>query len=317
MLVFCYINCYGLTLAIGLFLNNRIKKTDWFRSAIPDINNYPTNDWYREHYTRNYDIVNIGSSSAKCAFNYSDLGIKAFNWAEQPQSLTYGYKVLKTYFSILKNNGIVVISLGPFSGLDVDLKWAKDRNDKYYYILAPNLIFDYRRVAFRRRYPLFAYPIKSLKVIVKGLLCRSINNNDIDGNSNIFVDDADKWLDEWLEEFNIKDIDAPLSDDNKASQSIRISLLSDIITFCLQRNLRPVIVSPPMHPSLALKFSNTFRENYIYSFVRKANSAKIPFYNYMDDPRFSSDSYFKNAFLLNDVGAKHFTNILLKELNLI
>ena len=104
-----------------------------------------------------------------------------------------------------------------------------------------------------------------------------------------------------------------MSEENKVGQSKRIALLSDIMDFCLRRNLRPVIVIPPMHPSLALKLS----DNYIYSFIRRSNKANVPFFNYMDDSRFSDDVYFKNSFLLNEVGAKYFTKIFLKELGLI
>lgn len=313
VLEICIGLCIIFCVILGLLLNRWVKTTLWFRSVIPDLDNYPTNYWYREHLARNYDIVNIGSSSAKNAFDYSGIDIKAFNWADQPQSLSYGYKVLKTYFSILKNDGIVVISLGPFSGLDVDDKWAKYINDKYYYILDPNLIDDYRHVALRRTYPLLMSPFKSFKALVNKLLRRNVDKT----NSNVFISDEEKWYIGWLEEFNIEDINAPLSEENEVGQSKRIALLSDIMDFCLRRNLRPVIVIPPMHPSLALKLSDKFRENYIYSFIRRSNKANVPFFNYMDDSRFSDDVYFKNSFLLNEVGAKYFTKIFLKELGLI
>ena len=105
-------------------LENRVKRTNWYCNSIPNIDNYPGNKWYRDHLDRNYDIVNLGSSSAVFCFNYDGLGVKAFNWALKPQSMEYGFKILKQYFSILKHNGIVLIPFSPFSGLSVTGKCA-------------------------------------------------------------------------------------------------------------------------------------------------------------------------------------------------
>lgn len=304
----------GITLLYIVFrLNELVKKTKWFTDGIPDIENYPTNEWYRIHEERNYDIVNIGSSSAKYAFDYSGMNIKAFNWAEQPQSLDNGFKILKTYFSILKKDGIVILSLGPFSGLDVNGKWAKDANDKYYYILDSYLIDNYGNVSFRRKYPLIVYPKQSLKELIKKILNKNVHRKISDG----FIDDSEKWMSGWCHEFNIDDIDAPMSDENRKGKNKRIALLSEMIEFCIERTLKPIIVIPPMHPSLAFKFTGKFRENYIYSFIRAANQKNVLFLDYIDDIRFREDKLYRNSFFLNEIGAKLFTNILLKDIGLL
>lgn len=314
LFLICFGSAISVVFLLVLLLNKEVKKTAWFKSIIPNLNNYPTNEWYREHEERNYDVVNIGSSSAKYAFDYSGLEIKAFNWAEQPQSLSYGFKILKTYFSILKRNGSVIISLGPFSGLDVDGKWRKEAYDKYYYLLAPALIDDFKSVKIRRNYPLIANPIRSMKDLVKGILKK---RPDEKKDSVGFIDDSDRWVKGWLSEFGITDLEAELSQENKKGREKRIKLLSDIIDFCIERDLKPVIVIPPMHPTLASKFPETFRENYIYSFIRKANTAGVPFYDYMDDSRFEDGRYYRNSFFMNVNGAKLFTSIFLKETGLL
>ena len=145
---------FGIAVAIAvvtgllLILNKQVRKTNWYKNSIPDMDNYPNNDWYR----------------------------KAFNWAEQPQSLTNGFKILKNYFSILKKGGKVVIALGPFSGLNVDGKWNKTVNDKYYYILDSTLVDNYRQVFWRRRFPLLFLPIHSLKRLIKDIPVKTFNN---------------------------------------------------------------------------------------------------------------------------------------------
>lgn len=313
-----FLICFGVAMSavfiLTLLLNIKVKKTAWFKSTIPDLNNYPTNKWYREHEERNYDIVNIGSSSAKHAFDYSGLGIKAFNWAEQPQSLSYGFKILKTYFSILKNGGTVIIPLCPFSGLDTGRTWHNGVNDRYFYLLDHVFIENYNDTALRRNYPLIADPIKSMKELVKITLKKCHDEKkDVGG----FVDDSDKWIKGWLSEFCITDMEAGLSQENKKGREKRIKLLSDIINFCIERDLKPVIVIPPMHPTLSSKFSESFRENYIYSFIRTANQKNVLFLDYIDDIRFREDKLYLNSFFLNEVGAKLFTNILLKDIGLL
>ena len=309
---------FGIAVAIAvvtgllLILNKQVKKTNWYKNSIPDMDNYPDNDWYRKHLERNFDIVNIGSSSYKYAFNYTGCPVKAFNWAEQPQSLTNGFKILKNYFSILKKGGKVVIALGPFSGLNVDGKWNKTANDKYCYILNSTLVDNYQQVYWRRRFPILFLPIPSLKRLIKDIPVNSFDNK---GRKCVdFNKDAERWVESWKVEFGINDLDAPLSSDNRKGQKYRIQLLQQIIDFCLERNLQPVLVIPPMHPALAVRFSESFLENYILYFIKQANYKQIPFYNYMNDKRFHDDKYFYNAFLMNEEGAKAFTSIFLKQL---
>lgn len=272
---------FGIAVAIAvvtgllLILNKQVRKTNWYKNSIPDMDNYPNNDWYRRHLERNFDIVNIGSSSSKYAFNYADCPVKAFNWAEQPQSLTNGFKILKNYFSILKKGGKVVIALGPFSGLNVDGKWNKTVNDKYYYILDSTLVDNYRQVFWRRRFPLLFLPIHSLKRLIKDIPVKTFNNKGC--KCADFEEDAESWIENWKVEFGINDLDAPLSLDNKKGQKYRIRLLQQIIDFCLERNLQPVLVIPPMHPALAIRFSEAFWENYILYFIKQANYKQISF----------------------------------------
>lgn len=297
-------------------LNFLVKRTQWYRNAIPDRSLYPTNEWYREHSERNFDVVNIGSSSAKYAFDYSDLPVKAFNWGEQPQSLSNGFKILKTYFSILRKGGTVVISLCPLSGLDVEGKWGRMADDKYFYTLPPELIPEYVRVAKRRRFPLLYSPKASAKALVSSALGWKSRGEEQRSGQH-FVNDAWQWLDGWKRQFAIASMDAPLTEENQKGQEKRVALLSEILTFCEVRGLHPVLVIPPIHGTLSRLFSESFRENYIYSFVRRANRQNVPFLNYMDDKRFQKEEYFRNSFFMSEEGAKAFTKVVLKEIGLL
>lgn len=305
-----------LVLSPFLYLNGKVKKTNWYKNVIPDKDNYPTNEWYREHSERNFDVVNVGSSSGVYAFDYSETGVKAFNWALQPQSMEYSFKVLKNYFSILREGGIVLIPFSPFSGLSVLGKWSKSANDKYYHILNRSLVDNYDNRARRRKYPLFYQPKQSLKRLIRDVPPKKdIRNCHICRTSADFDNDAECWLRNWKREFDIQDLNAPLSEENKLGAKSRKKTVQDMIAFCLERNLRPVLVIPPIHPSLANRLTPAFRENYIYSFIREANTSEIPFLDYTDAPAFRDDIYFSNSYFLSKKGAKEFTKMLLKELH--
>lgn len=299
-----------------IFLLNRcVKHTNWYRNVIPNIENYPTNEWYRTHDERNFEVVNIGSSSGVYAFDYSETGLKAFNWALQPQSMEYSFGVLKNYFSILGEKGIVIIPFCPFSGLSVTGKWTESSNDKYYYILDSTLIHNFSKVSQRRKYPLFTQPKQSLKRLIKDIPPRKgIRSCNVCHSSLEFEQDAKNWIRNWMKEFNISNLDAPLSEENKRGAESRKETIQEMIAFCIERNLRPILVIPPIHSSLADKLTPTFRENYIYSFLKTANVTQIPFLNYIDSPDFRDDRYFSNSYFMSEEGAKEFTKVLLKQI---
>ena len=304
-----------LCLSPVYLLNSCVKRTNWYKNVIPEINNYPTNEWYRTHNERNFDVVNVGSSSGVHAFDYSETGLKAFNWALQPQSMEYSFKILKNYFSVLKKNGIVIIPFSPFSSLSVIGKWSESSDDKYYYILDRSLIDNYSRVSRRRRFPLLVQPKQSLKYLFKDVLPKNkVRSYKVCTTSSEFQNDSIKWIENWMKEFNIQNLEAPLSEENKKGTELRKKTVQEMITFCLERNLYPVLVIPPIHPSLANRLTPVFRKTYIYSFIEMINTAKVPFFDYIDTPNIREDCYFSNSYFMSEEGAKKFTRILLKQI---
>ena len=110
-------------------------------------------------------------------------------------------------------------------------------------------------------------------------------------------------------------MDAPLNENNKKGMAKRVILLNKIIKFCIERELRPVITIPPIHPALNRRFSNTFCNNYIYKFINSANEPKVEFYDYMMDNDFMDNNIFHNSYFLNENGAKKFTEKFIKRIN--
>lgn len=86
----------GVSIALAP-INKIVKRTNWYKNVTPEWGKFPIEKWYRTNLDRNYDIVNVGSSSALYAFNYEGIPVKAFNWAMQPQSMEYSFRILKIF----------------------------------------------------------------------------------------------------------------------------------------------------------------------------------------------------------------------------
>lgn len=292
--------------------NKVIHHTKWYEQYWNGVQKF----WYLNRF--NLDIVNLGSNSGKYAFDYDGLNIDGMNWAIGPQSLEHDFNILKNYFSYLRNGGVVIISITPFSSL-ISPNYTKGTNLKYYTFLHPATILDFEESERLKALSIKQSPIReipwicikmTLKEGIKRIIHRQVPKCDMEKN-------ATKFIDSWKKQFGITDLDAPLSEQHCKDQKVRIQVLKEIIDFCLERDLKPVIVIPPIHPSLRLKLSESCRENYIYSFIRKANKMNLPFLNYMNDQNFDDDEYFRNAFFMSVKGAKAFTKDILHKLALI
>lgn len=291
-------------------MNKLTKRTNWYKGKVGD------GVKFCRIIPLGVDVCNLGSSSGKYAFDYVNVDLKGENWALGPQTLSYDFKVLKNYFSYLKEGAFVLIPLCPFSGCIKDFE-KDEYNYKYYPFLHPILILNYSQsirdkvLRFVKK-PFEDSPVKSLFRIIK----------DIPRENNIVMDDisiesnALMFVNSWKQQFLITDLDFPVSEKNRECITYNTNLLKEMISFCIERNLKPVIVIPPMTKILGSKFSETFRENYIYSFIREASTNRVVFLNYFDDERFMDSELYFNSYFLNQKGRKLFTNQVLNDLGI-
>lgn len=293
-----------------LVMNKLTQRTNWYKSKVGDGAKFCRN------IPLGVDVCNLGSNSGKYAFDYGNTNLKGENWAMGPQTLSYDFRVLKNYFSYLKEGATVLIPLCPFSGCIKDFE-EDEYNYKYYPFLHPILILNYSQsirdkvLRFVNK-PFEESPIKSLFRIIKDLPRENnmvMDDRSIESNSLMFVNS-------WKQQFLITDLDFPVSEKNRECITYNTNLLKEMISFCIERNLKPVIVIPPMTKILSSKFSETFRENYIYSFIREANTNQVVFLNYLDDERFMGSDLYFNSYFLNQKGRKLFTNQVLNDLGI-
>jgi hypothetical protein len=310
--------CIWLALISFLFLNILVKKTNWYNNQFIDTDKFVTNTGYRDDIQRNYEVVNLGSNPAKFAFFYQD--IIGFSWSTGSQSLDSDFKILKNYYSYLKDGGTVLIPFVVFSSCFEDnLITTSSHYAKLYNVLDPELIDNYS-YRFKLRYityPILSNPLKALIAIVHDIPM----DNRLELNAQLMDKrelerDAQKWIESWKDEFKIQDISAPISEENLVRQESNIQLVKDMIDFCIERNLKPILIIPPVTKALSSRFSETFRENYIYSFIRNANTSQVTFLNYFDDDRLSDPELYFNSYFLNLRGRKLFTQQVLTDLKL-
>lgn len=268
-------------------------------------------------------VVNLGSTSGLCAFNYEGLPIKAKNWALRQNPLAADKAILENYSSFLDEKGAtVIIPLCAFSSLSGSYLPLEDR---YYTILSPRSIPAFSRKRMNRILsvkdnPLCHYPLmEAMRVIKRRLVCfRRKRGVDRTLSEQEMECDAQQWMDGWFHEFGLKDFSTPLSLVNKDGIADAVRILNAMILFCREHGFRPVLVVPPMFHTLTEKFTPQARELLFDSLIKPLEHHNVSLLNYMDDKDFVDDALlFQNSFLLNSRGAKKFTKRLLSDIGLV
>lgn len=289
-------------------LNALIRRSQWMNEDMfPDCSKF----W--NHNKFNIEVVNLGSLSAKYGFNYDSNSAASANWAMKSQSFVGDYAILSNYCSYIKEGATVIIPICPFSflgGGNLDL------SDKYYTIVRPISIPNaslQRRNAVLDIYknPVKYVPFYSILASIKHIFFRQ-KKVKVDFEKN-----ADQLIDAWKKEFTIYDLSYPLSLVNLDRYCDSVAALKKLLLFCQSHNYKAIIVFPPITNHLSKKFNEKVRCNYIDNFVKESNITNVPFLNYIDHVELSKDEYYKNSFVLNEKGARLFTDIVMDDISRI
>lgn len=314
-----------IALILLKILSKPIYATEWYKGFFvgADGETYPDNNWYRKHEERNFDLINLGSSGGKWAFDYSEFNIKAMNWAQQPQTLLEDFNLLRNYHSILKKGGIVLVTIMPFTGLNktTDFRDAM----KYLKIDAHEPIqpVEINKAQLYTLCPILM-GLPAIKAVIKHWLgeeqiaSNTISKENMEKNpmSDIQLDaDAKRWIDGWKKQFSIENFEAPLTDANQKGREFRIKLMRELIDFCTERTYKPVYVIPPVTKHLSQYYTPKFEETYIYDFLR-AVKRDVVLLDYSKFDNLQRDEMYFNSFFLNKRGRTIFTKQVLKDIEL-
>lgn len=288
-----------------------VRNSDWYqREMFLDCQKF----W--DGFPMGLDMINLGSTSAKYAFSYAEIDKKCANWAMEPQTLYADWLILQNYSSYLKPSSIVFISICPFSSLSTPRYLTKGA-DRYYTILAAESILPYSLEKFNRineikNQPKRYYPVRALKNDLKNAIFGK-RKNGIEIPTDAFEEHSTNLIKGWKHEFSILNFEDPLRLHNLDLYNDAESILKEMIMYCIERQLRPIIVIPPATKHLTDKLPMSAREKYMYAFIKKANEANIPVLDYFEDERFQSDDFFYNSLCLNEEGAKIFTKQIIED----
>ena len=307
---------------IVIKVNRVIKKTQWYKELFVDFEHeiYPDNVWYRKHNERNYDIVALGSSGAKYAYDFSNTGIKGMNWGQQPQTLIDDFKLLKSFHSILHKKSVVLITIMPFSSCNKETGFMD--TFKYIGTFHESKYFDNRFYKKAIRY--YRYPILFLKPAIKAFIKYILRKEHSKINQPLvqpmsekqLKENANQFVKNWKTQIGITDFDVPLTEENKRGREIRLQTMREMLDFIYEREYIPYLIIPPVTEHLSKYFTDKFMETYVYSFIKEINR-NIKILDYSKDKELTNDSLYFNSFFLNQNGSKKFTKRVLLDLELI
>jgi hypothetical protein len=298
---------------VKTILNALVRRGYWYDNIfLPDARKFQV------YSTFNTKLVNLGSTSAVAAFDYSGLPVKAANWALRRNPLAGDWAVLRNYSSYLDaKDSTVIIPLCPFSALSGDYEPFEDR---YYSVLYPSTIPGYSYVQNVQAQdkitnPIMHYPWYGIFVDLWHL-CFKGNAKSM--KEEEMAKDALNRINGWLKEFAMEDFNTPLSLWNKDNISSALEHVQNIIVFCRERNITAVLTVPPVYKTLSDKFSKEAKDLLFGGFEGIAKKNGVTFINYMTDSQFMNErTLFRDSYLMNKNGARIFTKRILTDLKLI
>lgn len=288
------------------WLNNYIKRSHWFNEVLfKDCRKF----WDLKD--EKFDVINLGSSSGTFDFNYEDCGLKGANWAVAPQSTLGDYVILKQYRSHIKDGGIVIYPLCPFTAISGAIPYLPERCFSFLdYNLFPggHYITSFRINSVKDN-PISIYPAVEL---IRDIIWHIRGNKERPKTEKELAHDAESKIQGWKCQFKIQDLSETFITRFEDVYKGTIAMISEMIDYCNSEGLKLILVIPPVYHTLAELLKPTAREQLLDRFMMEASGNKITCFNFIDEPDFSNDkSLFRDSYYLNEDGAKKFTKFIL------
>lgn len=298
-----------LIILLILITNELYKKTNYYKNKIKQVQKYING------VPQELEIINLGSSYGKYAFDYSHTSLNGFNFALQPQSLSYDFRILKQYTPNLKKNCKVLIVIPDliFGFLDYS---NDEANTKYYYFLNKEEIIGYSKL---KHFIKIILPIFSNKFNILRIF-KDIKKQPQNCKNNFLTEkevkkEAILRVNGWEREFKLKNTVHYEKHPELEKMFVKTTkLLSEMIDYCKKNNFKPVIVVPPTSGILNDMLSKEFVKKVLYDNIKKANKKKIPVLDYLYDERFQDYKLYINSDMLNEIGRKKFTKIVIEDI---
>lgn len=296
-------------LIFTLIVNKLFKNTNFYKNQFIDTHKF-------KEIPKELEIINLGSNQPKFAFDYSQSNILGMNWAVGPQSFEYDFRLLKNYHNSLKVNAKVLITICPFSFFFLDKN--KTTHNKYYNFLDSNLIDNYSNTTKKLYldFPILTAKKQILRIVkdTKPDIRLELEKNPM--SKDEIKKDAQKWIDGWKKQFQISGLEnIVLSDENKENIEKNIEILKNMIDFCIEKKIEPVLLVLPAIKELSSHFPDEFVQKYIIDYINQSNEKNVKFLNYWKNERFEDVELYFNSFFMNKSGRLKFTEQVLRDLS--
>lgn len=305
-----------LLFIISISVGNLLyKQTNAYKNKFVDIYKFKSVEQLPD---ASLDLVAIGSNSPKFAFDFGDINqLKCSNWCIGPETFQYDYIILHKFSNKLKKGATVVLTVCPLIFFHHRFHPHSDLY-KYYALLDKEEMPDFNYMEYLRyyKYPVVFNPLNIVRIFYDAKefdrLKLNANLYDVKG----LKANAAGWIKNvWNPAYQI-DIESmkPLSETNKKDIEGSKYWLRQIAEFCKNRGLKLLLVYPPLTAELKTKFSEEFIEQHINRYVEEAlGGIGFKMVDYMHDARFYDMNYYIDAFFMNRIGAKLFTETFFKE----
>lgn len=262
-----------------------------------------------------FDVINLGSSSGTYDFDYRGLDVKGMSWAIAPQSTIGDFIILKQFRPYLKDNGIVLYPLCPFTAISGGIDYLEDRC--YSFLNFENVpdasYIRMSKVLFQKNYPLSTYPVFELLRAAKHFI---LGSKPPVLTEEQLKTEAARMMDRWMKQFNIKNMDDEIIKYHQDVFDKTIVRLNEIVEYCAKEHLKLFLIIPPVYHTLAEWFTPNSKRQLFDMIVSDAVRKGIPFLNFMEEHSFTNDrTLFRSSYYFNEKGAQKFTKFILDKIN--
>lgn len=263
---------------------------------------------------KDIQIANVGSSHGAYNFDYTtytEQGYSCFNFGNISQSYNYDYAILKEYGNNMLPGSVLFIPVSYFSfNNEVVNDTEKEAlSIKYYRFLSPENVPDYDPYVDLVTYRL---PILSAGKDITKLFGKWFPS--LPGLSIIaYAAETDVNVEEFAARANSR---YSRHFDNKEEYFLpeRIEELYDIIDYCREHDITPVLITTPFSSYYYDQISAEFLEKFRDTVTSIASDTGVNYYDYSHDERFYDHlELFTDADHLSEDGVHYFMELLTDE----
>lgn len=291
------------------FINNIIRKSIWYRSNFPHIKDY-------QDLKRGLDYLCFGSTPARYAIDFCSERVNGCNLAVLAETIAYDEKILKQYHSYLKESGVAIFVLCPFTFLKD--KYRKEEgnsfflNVRYYPILPYSMIDEFDERLYKKWNNPISFGPKVWLKIALSYIRSHIYTKECTIPCNEFQIHAKRRIDAWMKEFKLVDLNTDnIPNEIRHTIDNNISIFLRIKRFIEINRYKCIVIVPPFTKELTSMIPSSFIN---FSLFNPLKEIDVPYISYWNREEWMKDEYFKDSFLMSTIGRYQLTNDILSRM---